>query len=244
MRLSLLLAAAFACALPAGAAEPAAPVAVIGALHGLHAREPDFGYAALAAAIVAFRPDVLVLEVRPDELAERKQTPGRPEYPAVLWPLLARSSVAVHAMEPGGAAFAEMAGKAGAAFKAFEARDPEGAKALARVTDSFEAALVARWRTPADTQDAATAAAAEALQTVQFTLVGPDLAEVQRRWDGHMASRAVEAARAAPNKRVLVLASYRNRAGIEARLRAELPSRVVAVQSVLEPSTAIGEPRQ
>ncbi len=98
---------------PAHAAAPDHPVLVIGALHDLHEREPAFGYDQLRAAIRAFIPDILVLEVRPDELDERKPTPGRPEYPAVIWPLLAETGVEAVAMEPGGEAFKAIAGALG-----------------------------------------------------------------------------------------------------------------------------------
>ncbi len=213
-------------AAPAAAAPDS--VTVIGALHGLHAEEPAFDNDALKAAILAFKPDVLVLEVRPDELEGRTATPGRPEYPAVIWPLLANTKVIAVAMEPGGETFKEMTGAAGLAFDAFGKRDPEGAKALSAADDAIEAALLARWRDAAQTQDEATAAVTAGFQQLQFALVGGGLDKVQARWDGFMAARVVEAVRANPGKRVMVLGSYRNRVLLEAAVRRAAPGRIVA----------------
>lgn len=235
------LVAALLLAAPAAAAPDS--VTVIGALHGLHEREPAFGYAALEAAIRAFDPDVLVLEVRPDELAERKATPGRPEYPAVVWPLLAERRLAAVAMEPGGETFKELSGAAGAAFTAFEATDPDAAKALAQVDDAVETALLAHWRDAARSQDDTTARVTAGVQALQFALVGDALAGVQARWDGFMAARAVAAVRDNPGKRVLVLGSYRNRATLEAALRAVAAERVVAAASWLTATPAGSDPR-
>ncbi|MFC3711130.1 hypothetical protein ACFOMD_01015 [Sphingoaurantiacus capsulatus] len=227
----LIVALAFI-ATPAAAAPDS--VTVIGALHGLHAKEPAFDYGALKAAILAFKPDLLVLEVRPDELAGRTATPGRPEYPAVIWPLLAETKVAAVAMEPGGETFKEMTGAAGLAFDAFGARDPEGVKALSAADDAIEAALLAHWRSPAQTQNEATAAVTSGFQQLQFALVGGGLDKVQARWDGFMAARVVEAVRAYSGKRVLVLGSYRNRAVLEAAVRQVAPGRVVSPAPWLE----------
>lgn len=202
-------------------------VVVVGALHGLHDREPAFDYERLRSAIVDFRPDVLVLEVRPDELAEKKPTPGRPEYPAVIWPLLAQMQVDTVAMEPGGDLFKEIAGQSGAAFAALKQRNPAGAAALIRLDEATDAALLAYWQQPGQVQDEKTAAMADGLRSAQLALVGPDFAAAQARWDGYMASQARKAVRDHPGKRVMVVGSYGNRAMLDRVVREEAPQRVV-----------------
>lgn len=202
-------------------------VVVVGALHGLHDREPAFGYDGLRSAIVDFRPDVLVLEVRPDELAEKKPTPGRPEYPAVIWPLLARMRVDAVAMEPGGDLYKQITGQAGAAFAALKQRNPAGAAALTRLDEATDEALLAYWRMPGQVQDEKTAAVASGLQSAQFALAGPDFAAAQARWDGYMASQVRQAVRDHPGKRVMVVASYRNRALLDRAAREQAPQRIV-----------------
>lgn len=208
-------------------------VYVVGALHRLHESEDAFTFDHLRRIVVAIRPDVLVLEVRPDELAERKDTPGRPEYPKVIWPLLEGSQSTTVAMEPGSPQFEEMTGKASAEMKAFAARDADGAKRWSAYQKSFETVLQGHWRHPADAHDSVTADLSRSYYVMQRALVGDTLDAVQGRWDRFMVDRAVAAIRKAPGRRVLVLCSYRNRHHFEDAIRAEAANRLVSMDAWL-----------
>ncbi|QNO29241.1 hypothetical protein EEB18_010075 [Sphingopyxis sp. OPL5] len=219
-------------------------VLVIGALHDLHDSEPAFGYDQLRAAILAFAPDVLVIEVRPDELAERKATPGRPEYPAVVWPLLAHMEVESIAMEPGGEMFETIAGEAGAAFAALKQRDPDGAAALSRLDSDIEQILLRYWQNAGQVQDATTASLAGSVQAAQFVLVGPAFVAAQSRWDKHMADQTRQAVRNNPGKKMMVIGSYRNRAMLETAVREIAPRRVLDASDWigrLNPAKTVGD---
>jgi hypothetical protein len=202
-------------------------VLVIGALHHLHEREPSFRYEELKEAIVAFAPDILVLEVRPDELAQRTVTPGRPEYPAVIWPLLSDRRIEAVAMEPGGESFKTITGEASTAFQTFRQRNANGAAALAQLDKATEELLLEHWQSPAHVQDETTASLSESMRAAQFALVGPAFAAAQLRWDAYMTGRALEAIRQNAGKRIMVIGSYRNRALLESALRTEAPGRVI-----------------
>lgn len=223
-----------AAAAPAGASAPDNRVLVIGALHDLHSREPAFGYDALKAAIVEFAPDVLVLEVRPDELAERKATPGRPEYPAVIWPLLEQMKVEAMAMEPGGEDFKAITGAAGAAFEILKRRNPGGAAALSRLDMATEDILLVYWQRAGQVQDETTAALAAGQQAAQFALAGPAFAAAQSRWEDYMSDRVLDAVRAHPGKRVMVIGSHRNRALLERVVRKAAPQRAISASDWFE----------
>ncbi|MET0294943.1 MAG: hypothetical protein ABW042_07990 [Phenylobacterium sp.] len=194
---------------------PADAVAVIGALHGLHAKAPGFGYGALRQAIVDFRPDVLVLEVRPDELIDRAVTPGRPEYPQVVWPLLKTMKVIAVPMEPGGDMFKAMVAEAGAAFDDLRRADPAAHAAVDALDTATETAMLTWWRSPGRAHDAVTAAAATGLNAVQYGFAGEKAFAVQSRWNDYMAQRVAEAVATHPGRRVLVLGSWRNRERLE-----------------------------
>lgn len=219
--ISLTTTAKAACPAP-----PADAVAVIGALHGLHAKASGFDYAALGKAIADFRPDVMVLEVRPDELIDRAVTPGRPEYPQVVWPLLKSLDVIAVPMEPGAEVFKAMVAEAGLAFDDFRRTDPVGSAAVTALTDATEAALLTYWRNPSRAHDAVTAAAGNSLNALQYGLVGAKAFAVQTRWNDYMADRVAEAVAAHPGRRVLVLGSWRNRERLQ---QAVIPSRATAV---------------
>lgn len=212
----------------------AAGVYVLGALHALHQTEDSFDFEALRRIVVAIKPDVVVLEVRPDELADRKETQGRPEYPKVIWPLLAGSPITAVAMEPGDQVFAQMTGDASSAMKAFTTRDPEGAKQWSGYQRAFETVLRAHWQHPADTHDATTASLSRAYYVAQYATIGEAIKTVQEQWDRFMVDRALEAVRAAPDQRVLILCSYRNRHRFVDALQSAAPSRLVEMESWLK----------
>lgn len=212
---------------PANAQSTDDAVLVIGALHDLHDSEPAFGYDGLRAAIVAFAPDILVLEVRPDELAEQKPTPGRPEYPAVVWPLLAQMRVEAVAMEPGGDTFKAITGEAGAAFDRLKKDNPEGAAALSRLDSATDEILLNYWKSAAQVQDETTASMATGLYAAQVALAGPGFAAAQSQWESFMSGQALQAVRANPCKRVMIIGSYKNRATLERAVRHAAPQRTL-----------------
>lgn len=208
-------------------------VYIVGALHRLHATETDFDFAVLRRVIETIDADVMLLEVRPDELDERKDTPGRPEYPQVVWPLLRHTTVRAEAMEPGGPQFTEMVTAASTAMNEFRQRDSSKAAFWSTYQQSFTAVLQAYWRGPADAHDQVTADLSRSFSLTQSALVGSGYDRIQDRWNDYMIQRAVEVVRAHPRERVLVLASYRNRYHFDAALRAEAPGRVVAMDEWL-----------
>jgi len=207
--LALAFAAGFTGELHAATA-PADGVYVVGSIQRLHASEPSFTFDDLRRIIDAVKPDVLVLEVRPDELAERKETQGRPEYPAIVWPWLTAHPTDVVPMEPGGETFKAMTGAAGAMFGTFEKEKPQADAYMTSLGRSLSVALQDHWRHPADVHDAVTIDLVRAQGLAQAYLGGARFETSQAEWDGYMVARAREAIAANPGKRILVLASYRN----------------------------------
>jgi hypothetical protein len=211
---------------------PTAGVFVVGALHALHAEVPGFGYEELRKVIETIQADTMVLEVRPDELAERLDTQGRPEYPNVVWPLLNDSRGAVP-MEPGGSLFTEMVDAVSQSFAAFTERDQASASFLSAYQRSLAAVLRSYWRHPADAHDPVTDELSRGLYLLQYTLVGDTFREFQDRWDQYMIDRALETIDAQRHRRILVLGSYRNRHRFDEAVRAAHADRVVQMDEWL-----------
>ncbi len=224
----------------AASATPEPDVFVIGSLHELHASEPAFPYETLRQLLLRIEPEVLVLEVRPDELEQRSTTPGRPEYPAVLWPLLKGTHIVAIAMEPGGDDFRRISSAARASVERATAQDPASAKSLDSLDRSLEVALQAHWVDAADSQDAVTAALARAVALVREQKLGEAYVAAQSEWDGFMAARAVEAVVNNPRKRIVVLGSYRNRALLTDAIRRVAPERLVDVATYMTKAQSAG----
>jgi hypothetical protein len=218
--LALAFAAGFTGQLHA-ATTPPDGVYVVGAIQRLHATEPSFSFDDLRRIIEAVRPEVLVLEVRPDELAERKETQGRPEYPAVVWPWLAEHPTTALPMEPGGKVFEAMTGDAGRRFDAFAKEKPTADAYMTRLNRALSTVLQDHWRHPADAHDAVTQDIVRAQGLAQAQLGGVDFETSQAEWDAYMVDRAREAIATYPGKRILVLASYRNLEAFRSGLKGE-----------------------
>lgn len=210
MRLATLAAAAaLACvATPASAKD--AEVFVLGALHGLHEQEDSFDYAALGRVIAAIKPDVILLEVTPEELAGKLETKGRPEYPKVIWPMLSARGPKAYAMEAGQPLYGELTGDASARWGAFGKQYPAEEAALTGHSQATSKVLLVHWKSIVDTQDEATDALGRARAHLNAAMVsGSDAG--QRKWDGVMVEVSKKAIAENPGKRILVLGSYRNR---------------------------------
>jgi hypothetical protein len=225
--------------------DPAGGIYIVGALHRLHEKAAGFDYEALRRLIDAVNPQVMLTEARPDELSGRTDTPGRPEYPKVVWPWLAgHADVIALPMEPGGELFQKWVGEATAKFEQLAQSNPQGSAYWSRYQASLSKLLSAHWTTPADAHDALTSDMARSWYLVQYGIGGKDFETGQERWDGYMIDRAREAVRAHPAKRILVLASYRNRHRFDQALREEQGARVVEMEAWLRrlPDAATAKP--
>lgn len=236
------LAAELACAAPATrvATDGSSGVYVLGSLHALHDRERDFTYEQLGAIIAAIHPDILVLEVTSKELADRSETRGRPEYPRIVWPYLAAQKAVAVAMEPDPPLYDELVAGSSEEMTDLKRRDPAKAAFLSRYRGSIDIMLQRHWTDAAKTQDGLTADLMRASAIVQAALAGTRFEEVQDRWDQHMVAGALAVVRAHPDKRILVLASYRNRHLFDEALRAEMPGRAVDLERWLKERPSAG----
>lgn len=210
MRSMTLVALAIMGTIAAPAAAKDTELFILGALHGLHEQEESFGYDELERVIEAIKPDVVMLEVTPEELAGKLETKGRPEYPKVVWPMLARLPVRAYAMEPGQPLYGELTGDAGARWGEFKKFSPADDAALTAHSTATSNILLAHWKSVADTQDAATDALGQARAELSAAMVAGTSAG-QVNWDAFMVETVKSAIAANPGSRILVLGSYRNR---------------------------------
>jgi hypothetical protein len=233
MRLSAFTTAVILGCLAAPANARDSELFILGALHGLHEREESFGYDALYRVIEAIKPDVMLLEVTPEELAGKLETKGRPEYPKVVWPMLAARAPKAYAMEAAQPLYGELTSDASRSFAEFGAHFPAEDAALTGHSKATAEVLVAHWKSVADTQDEATDASARARTHLTAALV-PGSVAGQRRWDATMVEVARKAISENPGKRILVLGSYRNRYMFVEHLHGMKGTRLVDMKAWLE----------
>ncbi len=184
--------------------EPA-EVAVLAALHRMHAEVPAYPASALEAAILRLQPDVLCIEVRPDRFAGRAPEANKIEYPEVVYPLLESRPYRVYPMEPENPLYDRIGAPYMAASRAFHEAQPEAAAAFAAYGKAMYAALQAYWTSPARVNDAVTDQLMRAKHALQEALVGEGERAGWEAWNAHFLQVITRAAEENPGKRIVVV---------------------------------------
>lgn len=204
LRVLVLLAAT---ALPALAAAkaPLPQVAVLASLHQLHAATPGYSFEALGHAIEQLQPDVLCVELQPDDLQRRPAETTKQEYPEVVYPLIDRHHYRVYAMEPGEPVYSDILKPYIQAGHDFSVRVPEQAEAFSRYSDGAYVGLQAYWTSPARVNDAVTDSLLRAKHELQQAMVGDGERIGWERWNRRFLEVVLQAAKENPGRRIVVI---------------------------------------
>lgn len=202
------------------AAQPApATVIVLDTLHQLHAEVPAYDNTMLGRAIEHLKPDVLCVELQPDDLTTRPPEQTKQEYPAVIYPLIDRHHSRVYAMEPAEPTYSAILTPYRASTVAFDTRQPDQAQAFGSYSDSLYAVLKAHWTSPAAVNDATTDTALRAKHALQEALIGPAEHAGWEAWNGHFLKVILRAARENPGRRIVVTVGAEHGYWLRERLR-------------------------
>ncbi|MBQ4854034.1 hypothetical protein IMW82_05050 [Rhodanobacter sp. B2A1Ga4] len=205
-RILLVLALASAMALPLRAATiPPTQVAVLATLHQLHATTPAYSFEALGRAIERLQPDVLCVELQPDDLQRRPAEPTKQEYTEVVYPLIDRHHYHVYAMEPADPAYSGILTPYIQAGQDFSVRAPEQAEAFSRYSDGAYIGLQAYWTSPTRVNDAVTDSVLRAKHELQQAMVGNGERTGWERWNQQFLGIILQAAKENPGKRIVVV---------------------------------------
>jgi hypothetical protein len=196
-------------------------VFVLGTLYKRHDAVPGYDLSALRRTLAAIRPDALVLDVTPNELATRKVWPGKIEYPGVIFPFVDAGRHRVYAAEPEEPMFSEIVSSIADAMKTLERERPDVFRGLERLKDAAYNALYPSWQSPADVNSEVTDRVMAGKQALDARLVGPVMLEAGERWNRHVLQVIMRAAGENPGRRVLVLVGIENRHWFVDHLRRE-----------------------
>jgi len=226
--------------LSVAAAEPAAQSAarpevfVVGTLYRRHEQVPAYSTDVLRKMIVTIEPDVLVLDVTPEELAKKQVHASKIEYPQAIFPLVESGHYAVYPAEPAKPMFDEITQGIGKAMKELAEKKPDVSQALVAQSDATYTALKLHWTSPAKAHDAITATATSSMTKLRSALVGPVMEDAGVRWDQHTADVTLRAAKEHPGKRILVLTGIENRPFVNANLAKTGKVHLVDMEAWLE----------
>lgn len=221
---------------PAQAQQAPTDVYLIGTLYKRHEQVPAFDVAVLRRIIADIKPDVMVLDVTPEELKKKSVHASKIEYTQTVFPLIASGSYAVYPAEPAEPMFSEIVQGLSARLGEFDQQQPALSAAFKKNEQALYAVLKPYWTSAARVQDDVTAGAIDASAALQGELVGAVLKSADARWDRHTADAVIRAVKAHPGKRVLVLAGIRNRPTVKLHLAAEPAIRLVDMPAWLAKS--------
>jgi hypothetical protein len=217
-------------------------VFVVGTLYRRHATVPAYSHDVLRNILTQIRPEVVVLDVTPEELAKQAVHPSKQEYPQVIFPFLAAGKYEVHAAEPAEPRFTEIQAELKKALAANAEGRPKAVAALDGLSSGVYSALEQHWTSPARVHDELTTSLLRAEARLNGTLSGPVVGRIASDWDRHTAEAVLGAAKGSPGKRILVLTGIRNRPFVVEHLLHEPSLEVVDVAEWLV-AHGFGEPR-
>jgi hypothetical protein len=204
-RIVLMVALVMAWPALAAARPPPAQVAVLATLHQLHATTPAYSYDVLGQVIERLQPDVLCVELQPDDLQRRPAEATKQEYARVVYPLIDRHHYRAYAMEPAEPAYSDILTPYIQAGQDFSVREPEQAEAFSRYSDGAYIGLQTYWTSPARVNDAVTDSVLRAKHELQQALVGEGERTGWERWNRQFLGVILQAAKENPGKRIVVL---------------------------------------
>lgn len=204
-----------------GPAFAASEVYLLGTLYKRHEQVPAYNVETLVRIVEKVAPDVLVLDVTPDELRKRSVFPGKIEYTRGIFPLMDKRGFITYPAEPAEPMFSEIVEASKATLQQFDKEKPALSASFKRTEKNMYAVLGKHWTSAAHVQDEVTAEMIEAASSLQAELVGPVLKSGGERWDRHTSDVVKRAVSEHPGKRVLVLTGIRNRPLVQRNLQGD-----------------------
>ena len=170
----------------ADAADPGpAEVVVLSTLHQYHDEIDGYSFEALGKIIEALEPDVLAVELTPNDLASRREQNTKQEYQLSVFPLLDRHDYKTVPLEPAPPLFDELVGMFREAHGALAENAPDKVDVWGLYVESLYDSLFEYWDSAQAVNSPTTDALFEAKHRFQAALFGPLEAEVWERWNEH-----------------------------------------------------------
>lgn len=224
----------------AGSHKPAArtDVYVLSTLYKRHETTPAYDLAALRRIVLAIAPELVVVDCTPNEVKTRKVSPGKIEYPAVIFPLAEAARYPIVPAEPDEPRFTEIVTRVSAVRKDVAATQPALAAALDAYDASTYAVLAQHWQSPAAVHDEVTEAALRGLSALEREFYGRADGDAQTEWNRHWTAAILDAVAAHPGKRILAVTGVENRPWIVDALRQDPRVNVVDMPAWLRAHAA------
>jgi hypothetical protein len=196
-------------------------VYVLGTLYKRHENTNAYNLEALKKVIISINPQVLVLDVTPEELRLQKVYPGKIEYTNVIFPLVNSNNYRVYPAEPDEPEFSTIVNEVTKAHSDFKKNQPSWSRSLEEYNTSLYQLLIHSWKNVADANGKTTDQLLAAKLRLEGEVIGKGQAESWKIWNRHTTDVVLQALKENIGKRTLVITGIENASFIRQNLKNE-----------------------
>ncbi|MCO6511089.1 MAG: hypothetical protein J5I65_09875 [Aridibacter famidurans] len=179
-------------------------VLVLSTLHQFHGKDNSFTFEKLSEIVESYRPDLIAVELTPDDLRTRKEQKTKVEYQKSIFPSADKIEAKMVPMEPAEPKFSEIVGLIRASDSDLREAKPDAAESFSAYVEALYGYLFEYWDSALEVNSARTDALFEVKHAYQNRLYGEKQEKGWEAWNGHFLEKILEAARANKGSRILV----------------------------------------
>lgn len=208
-------------------------ILVLSTLHQLHGQLDYYTYDHLSHIITSFAPEVLAVELTPDDLHARKPQRVKQEYQQSVYPLLDALGCETIPLEPAEPLYSELVGLGKKAMEDLQKRNPAAVEQFGLYVNALYDVLFNWWRSPLDVNSSETDRHFEIKHRYQNEVFGEDEEKGWELWNQHFLEQILAAAAKYPEGRILVLVGAEHSYWLRKHLREQPAVRLLAAEEAL-----------
>jgi len=209
-------------------------VFVLSTLHQHHGEDNTYTFRKLSEIVESYRPDIIAVELTSTDLENRKEQKTKQEYQNSIFPTADKLEAKMVPLEPAEPKFSELVGFNSASDSELREQHPDAADAFSKFIDSLYGYLFSYWKSAAEVNSHRTDALFEVKHSYQNELFGEKQKLAWEGWNTHFLDKILEAARANPGKRLIVIVGAEHSYWLRKKLREQEGVILIEPGSVLK----------
>lgn len=218
---------------PNAFAQTRTEVFVLSTLHQFHGKNNSYTFEKLSQIVEGYRPDIIAVELTPEDLRTRKEQKTKVEYQKSIFPSADKIGAKMVPLEPAEPKFSELVGLIRASDSELREKKPDAAEGFSAYVDALYGYLFGYWKSAAEVNSARTDALSEVKHNYQNSLYGEKQEKGWEGWNSHFLEKILETARANKGSRILVTVGAEHSYWLRKKLRNEEGIRLVEAETVL-----------
>jgi hypothetical protein len=215
-------------------AQKTTEVFVLSAMHQYHGEDNSYTFNKLSEIVEGYRPDVIAVELTFADLDSRKEQKTKREYQKSIFPTADKLKVKMVPMEPADPTFSKLVGLIRASEAELNETRPDASAAFSKYVDLLYGYLFKYWKSASEVNSKQTDALFEVKHNFQNDLFGEKQRLGWEGWNAHFLEKIMEAAKANPGKRIIVIVGAEHSYWLRQKLRAQEGIRLVEPDEVLK----------